>query len=747
MAKTFNQFKKKIDELYWPKAGDEAKFMAMHGPYAAADVGGPETHDDAVFKGTIVQKDHTKLAPSSEELPDGQSELNDLIKNIHSRATDELLKTVSHLNLSTDPKHREHRDVINKELMYRYKNHSMSEELIGGQKNLDVHPAGRPDGRLTAKDFAILRARKNKKKMNEAMDGPHGFVPKGDREAFGTHMAKGGHQTAIQSDEPERDYSASANPRHGATKTHAAVRLNNPAAREHAKKFPGFTTSATNEETHSSARPTHDSNRIFTYYGKGGYFGGSHTHVYANPKGDKHERFQVTHQGPDKGGPHGIPAMKVSYHPDALSAQAHAEKLAGKGAERVREETELNEAFDVYVHDEKGGKEGRRVNHSKFFQTREVIDHLKNGHKVTVTHTRNDHVNKVVLHPGDHVKEKTKGIDIHPRVVYQGPDGPFSGIEEEYELDEGKFGNAMAKFTGPSKVPVLSKFIHGLQTRSAAAAAKKSKANPDNFNKLINYANARNKVREETELDEISPGLADAASRRARSKAAEIGMSGGSTTAMRAYSQQANRLSDAADKKRAAIKAASEKAAQKFDTAGLSSGKLAKLQKEEEVEEGYVSVNGQRVGPRRQPMSFAQRVAARGGERTPEQKAKTEKALKDIEDKISAKFTPDYMKKAADNAAAERKRQVDAEKAKRGISESSHKIARAIMMNEKVNLNTEEIELEDGNVIEIDIELAEAIADLFDSLDEDDQDALAEMLHSDIDSFMEVVDLLENDGE
>jgi hypothetical protein len=32
MAKTFNQFKKKIDELYLPKAGDEAKFMAMHGP-------------------------------------------------------------------------------------------------------------------------------------------------------------------------------------------------------------------------------------------------------------------------------------------------------------------------------------------------------------------------------------------------------------------------------------------------------------------------------------------------------------------------------------------------------------------------------------------------------------------------------------------------------------------------------------------------------------------------------------------
>jgi hypothetical protein len=29
--------------------------------------------------------------------------------------------------------------------------------------------------------------------------------------------------------------------------------------------------------------------------------------------------------------------MKVSYHPDALSAQAHAEKLAGKGAERLRE--------------------------------------------------------------------------------------------------------------------------------------------------------------------------------------------------------------------------------------------------------------------------------------------------------------------------------------------------------------------------------------------------------------------------
>jgi len=92
--------------------------------------------------------------------------------------------------------------------------------------------------------------------------------------------------------------------------------------------------------------PKHDSNRIFTYYGKGGYYGGSHTHVNANPKGDKHERFQVTHQGPDKGGPHGMPAMKVSYHPDALSAQAHAEKLAGKGAERVREEKETRAYLD-----------------------------------------------------------------------------------------------------------------------------------------------------------------------------------------------------------------------------------------------------------------------------------------------------------------------------------------------------------------------------------------------------------------
>jgi hypothetical protein len=97
--------------------------------------------------------------------------------------------------------------------------------------------------------------------------------------------------------------------------------------------------------------PTHDSNRIFTYYGKGGYFGGSHTHVRANPKGGKNERFQVTHQEPDRGGPHGMPRMKVSYHPDALSAQAHAEKLAGKGAERVREETELDEVRRIFIRD------------------------------------------------------------------------------------------------------------------------------------------------------------------------------------------------------------------------------------------------------------------------------------------------------------------------------------------------------------------------------------------------------------
>jgi hypothetical protein len=624
MAKTFNQFKKKIDELYWPKAGDEAKFMAMHGPYTHADVGGPETHNDAIFNGTIVQKDHTKLAPPSEDLPDGQSELKDLIKNIHSRETDELLKTVAHLNLSTDPKHREHRDVINKELMYRYKNHSMSEELIGGQKNLDVHPHGRPDGRLTAKDFAILRARKNKKKMNEEL----GFKPV--KVSVGPYVGN------------ERDQ------------------------------------------------------------------GGGHHVIAHGPNGEKKNVTQWATDQTEAGRIAASTAKEHGLKPDRNKPFGH-----------FIEESELAEAFDVYLHDEKGGKEGRRVSHSKFFQTKEIIDHLKNGHKVTVTHTRGDHVNKAVLHPGDHVKDKTKGLDIHPGVTYHGPDGPYSGIEE------GKFGNAMAKFTGKSKAPFVSRVIQGIQTGQAARAAKKSKADPDNFDKLMNYANARNKVREETKIDESSH--AEVNKLRAAGEYRKAGELAAKSGHLRSYGAHEGMRS-------------TRQASQAEFLKGYDSVK-------EEVEEGYVSVNGQRVGPRRQPMSFAQRVAARGGERTPEQKAKTEKALKDIEDKMSAKFTPDYMKKAADNAAAERKRQVDAEKAKRGISESSHKIARAIMMNEKVNLNTEEIELEDGNVIEIDIELAEAIADLFDSLDEDDQDALAEMLHSDIESFMEVVDLLENDGE
>jgi hypothetical protein len=482
MAKTFNQFKKKIDELYLPKAGDEAKFMAMHGPYTPADVGGPETHNDAIFNGTIVQKDHTKLAPDSENLPDGQSDLKDLIKNIHSRETDELLKTVAHLNLSTDPKHREHRDVINKELMYRYKNHSMSEELIGGQKNLDVHPTGRPDGRLTAKDFAILRARKNKKKMNEDMGTPHGFVPKGDREAFGSHMAKAGLATAIQSDEPARDYSASANPKHGATKTHAAVRINTPAAKEHAKKFPSFTTS----------------------------------------------------------------------------------------------------------------------------------------------------------------------------------------VNEAEELDESKFGNAMAKFTDKSKAPFVSKLIHGLQTRSAALAAKKSKADPDNFDKLMNYANARNKVREETEVEE------------------GVSVNGVPVGGYRGNRSPLNRV----------YKSPAEIARHKA---------------------GFDAVT-----------KIIDKMNAPGGIKSPERSAEIDADLK--------------KKRNAELTAAGRKPLPE-------TSHKSRKIAGAIMRNENVSFNTEEIELEDGNVIEIDIELAEAIADLFDSLDEDEQDVLAEMLHSDIDSFMEVVGLLEDDGE
>jgi hypothetical protein len=261
------------------------------------------------------------------------------------------------------------------------------------------------------------------------------------------------------------------------------------------------------------------------------------------------------------------------------------------------------------------------------------------------------------------VKDKTRQLDIHPGVVYQGPDGPYSGIEE------GKFGNAfnkgMKRYKGKSKSPLISAGIHAFQSWQAAGAAKKSKADPDNFDKLMNYANARNKVREENEVDE-------------------------------AYGS------------------------------------------------GMKYYTSRRRGPATSPLDRPDVKQALNKPRV------DNPAIKDIEDKIHAKFTPDYMKQAADNATAERKRQVDAEKKRRGIAESdnkSRKIAGAFMRNEEVNFNTEEIHLEDGNVIEIDIELAEAIADLFDSLDEDDQDALAEMLHTDIDSFMEVVDLLEDDGE
>jgi hypothetical protein len=480
MAKTFNQFTKKIDELYWPKAGDEAKFMAMHGPYDAADVGGKETHDDAVFKGTIVQKDHTKLAPSSEELPDGQSELNDLVKNIHSRDTDELLKTVSHLNLSTDPKHREHRDVINKELMYRYKNHSMSEELIGGQKNLDVDP----DGRLTAKDFAILRARKNKnkKKMNEEL----GFKP---------------------------------------------VKVT-----------------------------------VGPYVGNQYDQGGGHHVIAHGPNGEK---------------------KNVNQWPtDKTSAEQSAAATAKE--------------------------HGLKPDKSK----------------------------------------------------------PYGHFIENEELDEGKLGNAfkkgMQRYKGKSKSPLISAGIHAFQTLRAAKAAKMSNANPNNFDKFMDYANKRNQVREEAE-----------------------------------------------------------------------------------VEEG-VSVNGQRVGGyggNRSPLRFLKK--------TPAEKARNKAgfdAVTKIIDKMNAPGGINSPERSAEiDADLKKKRNAELTAAgRKPLPESdtkSHKIAKAIMNKEEVNFNTEEIELDDGNVIEIDIELAEAIADLFDSLDEDDQDALAEMLHTDIDSFMEVVDLLENDGE
>ena len=536
MAKTFNQFMNKLDELYWPKAGDEAKFMAMHGNYDAADVGGPETHDDAMFKGTIVGKDESHASTDSETTPDGQSELRDLIKNIHSKDTDELLKTVAHLNLSTDPKHRESRDVINKELMYRYKNHSMSEELVGGQKNLDADG----DKRLTAKDFAILRARKNKKKMNEEL----GFKP-----------------TKITiADHPE------------------------------------------------------------------GYHAVAH-----GPNGQKKNVTQF---------PVGIDSARKAAADTAKEHGLKADKSKPYG--HFNEDEELDEISDTLArnYERKADAQRRKLSNPYGHSPEDANTLRKRGEgKVSLVRRR---FNKVL---------------------------GKNQANEESELDEGKFGNALQRgierYKDKSKSPLISAGIHALQTGSAARAANRYRKDTGNIEKFDDYAIKRRKVREEAEVDEAYG------------------------SGMKYYAPR-------------------------------------------------------RRGPATSPLDRPDVKQALNKPRV------DNPAIKDIEDKIHAKFTPEYMKQAGDNAAAERKRQVDAEKKKRGIAESdtkSHKIAKAIMNKEEVNFNTEEIELGDGNVIEIDIELAEAIADLFDSLDEDDQDALAEMLHTDIDSFMEVVGLLENDGE
>jgi hypothetical protein len=540
MAKTFNQFKKKIDELYWPKAGDEAKFMAMHGPYTHADVGGPETHNDAIFNGTIVQKDHTKLAPPSEDLPDGQSELKDLIKNIHSRETDELLKTVAHLNLSTDPKHREHRDVINKELMYRYKNHSMSEELIGGQKNLDADG----DKHLTAKDFAILRARKNKKKMNEEL----GFKPV--KVSVGPYVGN------------ERDQ------------------------------------------------------------------GGGHHVIAHGPNGEKKNVGQWATDQTSAGQLAARTAKEHGLKPDRSKPFGH-----------FIEESELDEISDTLArnYERKADAQRRKLSNPYGHSPEDANTLRKRGE------------GKVSLVARRFTKVLGK-----------------KQANEEAELDEGKFGNAMAKFTDKSKAPFVSKLIHGIQTGQAARAAKKSKEDPDNFNKLMNYANARNKVREEAEVEE------------------GVSVNGVPVGGYRGNRSPLSRIQ----------KTPAEIARHKA---------------------GFDAVT-----------KIIDKMNAPGGIKSPERSAEIDADLK--------------KKRNAELTAAGRKPLPE-------TSHKSRKIAGAFMRNEEVNFNTEEIHLEDGNVIEIDIELAEAIADLFDSLDEDDQDALAEMLHTDIDSFMEVVGLLEDDGE
>lgn len=672
MKKTFNQFKKGLEELYWPKAGDEAKFMAMHGQYKAADVGGPETHDDAVFKGTIVKKDESHASTDSERLPDAESEIKDTVKNMHSKSTDELLKTVSHLNLSTDPKHREIRDILNRELMARYKAtlpHTMREE-----KEDDDEPAA------SGNEHPIMQ-------LKAGVD--RGGVKFKTKNGKSVPLSKG-HSLRLLALHNAIDTAEG--------KSRFASAVHSDPLSVH-KKY--FGESVDLEEAGSDPS-------LSAFYNLGKTAAQvAHAFTKKKQKTTKSTHKPVTRANPAAGKPTPVPA-KPKSEPDAPSTPSSSGRANLRGTlSRPKPGSaaarSLGEADDK-DNEIKGGDTGWRPISKA---TQKILDRKKPARELARNAMRQasktDEANDGNLANNAKPYDKvTRGDVIAGRL---GKDEMGGKRKFKEDLDEAEMSRKEIFDTH------FQKFKDRLDKEFGPEQRKKDKEELEAKRKA-EMARGRPKNEEVEYVDEAGP------------------FSYGTRPPKKgtvAYNAMIMRKKQ--EKNEPAIEPKDQKVG------------IAKVTKEE-VDEGVYTPPGYDPSP-------IKGVPMKPGSMEPINKKKPLPREFGLKPNVKEAVKEPY----AVGMAAAMKSTGDTPPLEKSTIKKAHKIARGIMKNEEIELEDEmifeQIELDDGHVVEIDIELAEMIADLFDGLTEENQEALAGMIHSNLESFMDVVEFIENqiDGE
>ena len=622
MKKTFNQFKKGLEELYWPKAGDEAKFMAMHGQYKAADVGGPETHNDSVFKGTIVKKDESHANTDSEKHPDAESELKDVVKNMHSKSTDEILKTVSQLNLSTDPKHREIRDVLNKELMSRYKAtlpHTMREE-----KEEDSEPSA------SGNEHPIMQ-------LKAGVDrGGVNFKTKSGK----TVKLSKGHSLRLLALHNAIDTAE------GKSKFANAVH-NDPAA-VHAK-----------------------------------YFG---------------EQVEQIEEDDDvKGGDTGWRPMSKKTQ-ELLARRRPARALARQGMRKAMDDKdddkeEANEAND-----------GNLANNAKPY------DKVTRGDVIAGRLGKDEMGGKRKIK--EDLDEARSPLD---QFRNETPEQKKAREERKAKWDAAynKTAAEIQKAFSPENKAKMKTDVQAARNKELVAAGRKpigeDLEESSHELKGMSLSDLRDKKRTAEN------------GRKTYERAAAAAARAGNDSEARRHRAKANQHDDYLNRINAAIKSHPDN---------------PKNEEVEQVEEAAYMPPGYNPSP-------LKGVPMKPGSLEPINKKKPLPREFGFKPKTEAVQEP-----YAVGMAAAMKSTGDKPPLEKSTIKKAHKIARGIMKNEEIELEdelmTETIELDDGNAVEIDIELAERIADLFEGLTEENQEALAEMLHANLESFLEVVEFIEN---